>query len=291
VSGILFSLLFSYYCYHGSHNNYTNLSFSSLLPALSIHILSIFFSISYATSIIRVIIGENDPSFKFDTIEISPEELANTTPIVGPVGGGGDGGENTPSQQDQLEGAFEGTMESGNIETGSRNSKNKDGTDNSSYKGKKSWWKRLIEYLYGHSQSSNDNTGPNENTTNKPLKTPFTKLSSFKFKKELGRGAFGRVLLAESKTDGSLYALKIISKKNMRSSDKRQAKTERDILHAMGQSNPHPFTTGLKFAFQSENNLYLGQFYLSSLSPGILFIIYHLFYRFEDSRLTTTSSI
>lgn len=89
-------------------------------------------------------------------------------------------------------------------------------------------------------------------------KTPFTKLSSFKFRKELGRGAFGRVLLAEAKTDGRLYALKIISKKNMRSSDKRQAKAERDILYAMTLKAPHPFTSGLKFAFQSENNLYLG---------------------------------
>jgi len=83
------------------------------------------------------------------------------------------------------------------------------------------------------------------------VRTSFTKLSSFKFRKELGRGAFGRVLLAEAKTDGSLYALKIISKKNMRSSDRRQAKAERDILHAMGHTAPHPFTTGLKFAFQS----------------------------------------
>jgi len=33
---------------------------------------------------------------------------------------------------------------------------------------------------------------------------------------------------------------------------------ERDILHAMALKSPHPFTSGLKFAFQSENNLYLG---------------------------------
>ena len=75
--------------------------------------------------------------------------------------------------------------------------------------------------------------------TEKP-RTPFTKLSNFKFRKELGRGAFGRVLLAEAKTDGKLYALKIITKKNMRSSDKRQAKAERDILHAMTLKAPHP---------------------------------------------------
>jgi hypothetical protein len=37
-----------------------------------------------------------------------------------------------------------------------------------------------------------------------------------------------------------------------------QAKAERDILYAMALKSPHPFTSGLKFAFQSENNLYLG---------------------------------
>lgn len=59
-----------------------------------------------------------------------------------------------------------------------------------------------------------------------------------------GKGAFGRVLLAEAKTDGKLYALKIISKKNMGQGDRRQAMAERDILHAMSHASPHPFTTG-----------------------------------------------
>jgi serine/threonine protein kinase len=44
--------------------------------------------------------------------------------------------------------------------------------------------------------------------------------------------------------------------------DKQQALAERDILHAMAHTSPHPFTTGLKFAFQSENNLYIGMTYL-----------------------------
>jgi len=30
----------------------------------------------------------------------------------------------------------------------------------------------------------------------------------------------------------------------------------------MGQSAPHPFTASLKFAFQSENNLYLGMAFI-----------------------------
>lgn len=45
--------------------------------------------------------------------------------------------------------------------------------------------------------------------------------------------------------------------------DKQQALAERDILHAMAHTCPHPFTTGLKFAFQSQNNLYIGMEYLS----------------------------
>ena len=82
-------------------------------------------------------------------------------------------------------------------------------------------------------------------------------------RRELGRGAFGRVLLAEAKIYNKLYALKIISKQSIRTNaDKTQAKAERDILHAMSYSNPHPFTSGLKFAFQSENNLYLGMDFL-----------------------------
>ena len=50
-----------------------------------------------------------------------------------------------------------------------------------------------------------------------------------------------------------------------RSSDKRQAKAERDILHAMAHTSPHPFTAGLKFAFQSANNLYLGKCIFNSI--------------------------
>ena len=93
-------------------------------------------------------------------------------------------------------------------------------------------------------------------------KSPFSKLDSFKFRRRLGEGAFGKVLLAESIADGRLYAMKIMEKKGMRTSDRRQAQAERDILLAMSRNNPHPFTTGLKFAFQSEKRLYLGMDFL-----------------------------
>jgi hypothetical protein len=136
------------------------------------------------------------------------------------------------------------------------------------------FWERLLALFLGTSSKSPKNCMTNDSLETDSLindaqaenmnnfKNPFTKLSSFRFRKELGRGAFGRVLLAEAKIDSKLYALKIISKRNMRSSDKRQAKTERDILHSMANISPHPFTASLKFAFQSENNLYLGMDYI-----------------------------
>lgn len=175
------------------------------------------------------IIGENDPDFEFDTFEIGGKR------------------EDATAQQDPTE-------------TNTQ--------FNQTAQERRSWWRAFFSYIYGSKHSKDKieeraaSAAEEGQSSSSKSRTPFTKLSSFKIRRELGRGAFGRVLLAEAKTDGKLYALKIISKKNMRSSDKRQAKAERDILFAMTLKAPHPFTSGLKFAFQSENNLYLGMDYI-----------------------------
>jgi hypothetical protein len=97
----------------------------------------------------------------------------------------------------------------------------------------KSLFDVFIEWLFGNSDAKTIN--PPDARTKDPKnasdasssgrsspakepkpKTPYTKLSSFKFRRELGKGAFGRVLLAESVVDGKLYAMKIISKANMK---------------------------------------------------------------------------
>lgn len=146
------------------------------------------------------IIGENDPDFEFNTFELQGLDPPDAPP-------------SSPSDK-----------------TGTNRASEKCGED-------LGWWAAFFNYIYGRSKTSKANskaTMPPVPQPPVPLsvkpKTPFTKLSSFKFRKELGRGAFGRVLLAEAKVDGKLYALKIISKKNMKSSDRKQAKAERDIL-------------------------------------------------------------
>jgi serine/threonine protein kinase len=171
------------------------------------------------------IIGENDPDFEFDTFAIGAHQ------------------EQKPDEDKEQE----------RLDSDAQAEKQE----------RVSWWLAFFKYIYGsrHEKVEEKLANMTEDENAKP-KTPFTKLSSFKFRKELGKGAFGRVLLAEARTDGQLYALKIISKKNMRSSDRRQAKAERDILYVMTLKAPHPFTSGLKFAFQSENNLYLGMDYI-----------------------------
>jgi len=203
------------------------------------------------------IIGENDPDFEFDTFELSYGEFSSDDEETKTA----TAATNRQSQQQNLSKAMKDTGLVGGGAPHATPDK-----DTMPKKGKKSsWWKRLLDFLSLKNGDSSGVAGKGRDDNIRErggsfaaARTPFSKLSSFRFRRELGRGAFGRVLLAEAKTDGSLYALKIISKKNMRQSDKKQAKTERDILLAMGSDNPHPFTTSLKFAFQSENNLYLG---------------------------------
>jgi serine/threonine protein kinase len=219
------------------------------------------------------VIGENDPDFEWDTFELNPCDSADDNTVATKSGSKGSGYDDKSAKA--MESAMDATLEKnpGGTPQGSQQS-NKESASGTERK-KRTLWRRIKDFFMGKRKTSSagDKDGAagggdssEGNSGNKGgserRRTPFTQLSSFKFRKELGRGAFGRVLLAEAKADGSLYALKIISKKNMRQSDRRQAKTERDILHAMSQTDPHPFTTGLKFAFQSENNLYLGMNYI-----------------------------
>jgi len=77
----------------------------------------------------------------------------------------------------------------------------------------------------------------------------------FEFLKLIGRGTFGRVFQVRKKDTRRIYAMKVLSKKEI-IAKKEVAHTigERKILQASLQC---PFLVGLKFSFQTAQELYL----------------------------------
>eukprot|EP00456_Euglypha_rotunda_P048543 TRINITY_DN388_c0_g1_i7.p1 TRINITY_DN388_c0_g1~~TRINITY_DN388_c0_g1_i7.p1 ORF type:complete len:522 (+),score=125.71 TRINITY_DN388_c0_g1_i7:100-1566(+) len=98
--------------------------------------------------------------------------------------------------------------------------------------------------------------------------TEKVKLEDFELLKVLGRGSFGKVMQVRKKTDGKVYAMKILKKRAIIARNQvEHTKAERKIL----QSLQHPFLMTLRYAFQSKEKLY---FVLDYFQGGELF--FHL---------------
>ncbi|GAB6029101.1 hypothetical protein CHUAL_004884 [Chamberlinius hualienensis] len=103
--------------------------------------------------------------------------------------------------------------------------------------------------------------GPSEKLHGRP--------SDFEFLKVIGKGSFGKVLLAKHKSDGKIYAVKVLQKKAiLRRNEARHIMSERNVLL---KNLNHPFLVGLHFSFQTKNKLY---FVLDYVNGGELF--FHL---------------
>ena len=73
-------------------------------------------------------------------------------------------------------------------------------------------------------------------------------LSSFKFYKRIGEGAFGEVYLVKKDGKPKFYALKAIRKEKVFETNLyRYIQTEKDILSLLN----HPFIVKLRYAFQT----------------------------------------
>ncbi|KAH0545554.1 serine/threonine protein kinase, AGC [Glutinoglossum americanum] len=84
--------------------------------------------------------------------------------------------------------------------------------------------------------------------------------SSFDKIKLIGKGDVGKVYLVREKKSGRLYAMKVLSKKEMIKRNKiKRALAEQEIL----ATSNHPFIVTLYHSFQSEDHLYLCMEYCS----------------------------
>ncbi|XP_067006331.2 serine/threonine-protein kinase Sgk1 [Anabrus simplex] len=105
------------------------------------------------------------------------------------------------------------------------------------------------------------NLGPSERAHAKP--------SDFEFLHVIGKGSFGKVLLARHRAEQKYYAVKVLSKRLiMKRNEAKHIMAERNVLL---KNLNHPFLVGLHYSFQTPDKLY---FVLDYVNGGELF--FHL---------------
>lgn len=96
--------------------------------------------------------------------------------------------------------------------------------------------------------------------------------------KVLGKGSFGEVLLVKLKANSKYYAMKILTKKNVKLRHQEvHTKAERDLMVRINC----PFIVSIKFAFQDATNLYI---ITEFMQGGEMFFHMHREKRFDDDK-------
>ncbi|KAI8877450.1 hypothetical protein K501DRAFT_230241 [Backusella circina FSU 941] len=88
-------------------------------------------------------------------------------------------------------------------------------------------------------------------------------LDNFSFLAVLGKGNFGKVMLAEEKFDKQLYAIKMLKKRFIIDNDEIESvRSERRVFQAANRER-HPFLINLHSTFQTETRVYFVMEYVS----------------------------
>ncbi|KAJ2742008.1 Serine/threonine-protein kinase Sgk2 [Coemansia sp. BCRC 34301] len=105
-------------------------------------------------------------------------------------------------------------------------------------------------------------------------------LDDFQLLSIIGKGSYGKVMLARYKDTGKVMAIKVISKSKLRGrpNEIRRVMSERKVLE---RTIEHPFLVGLQCAFQTKEKLF---FCLDYVNGGELFFHLQRERRFSENR-------
>jgi len=137
---------------------------------------------------------------------------------------------------------------------------------------------QLIEKNENTEMEKKNEKNENNESSQKVQEVIKVTYNDFEPLKLLGTGSFGRVLLVRYNNNNMLYAMKILSKNQIKIKHQEEhTKTERDLMVKINS----PFIVNIKFAFQDESKLYIVSDFMQG---GDMFYHIHSNKKFEENR-------